>query len=142
MIDAEVVALRAGNLSQRISQALGAVDGIIFEHHYVAEVAAGLELPQLAQLQLQLGVGVIPIVALGLQRDDPGRLGLDDEVGVVVQEAVDPESLPTRQVAMPPLHAVMVRHVIDQAPLKVTNVSRLSPQDAGLTSTTCGEASA
>jgi hypothetical protein len=58
-------------------------------------------------------------------RDDLAGFGFDDEVGVVVEEAVDAKAFAPRQIAVPPLNAVHVGDVVDQPTLKVPH-GRLS----------------
>ena len=113
--------LELPNLAEGVGQALRSFNGIVLKHHHVSVVPAGLGLPELAQLELQFRVAVVPVVALGFQRDDLARLGLDDEVWVVVEKAVDAEAFAPRQIAVPPHHAVEVSDVVDQPPLEVAH---------------------
>lgn len=48
------------------------------------------------------GVRVVAVVALGFEHDQPASLGLHDEVGVVVQKAIDPEASRQRSAVRSP----------------------------------------
>ncbi len=82
-----------------------ALDGLVFKHHEVAEIAQppGVALPNFAQVQLVLAVRVVAVVALGFQQDGLARFGQHDEIRVVVKKTVEQEALAALKVARPAL---------------------------------------
>jgi hypothetical protein len=80
------------------------VNWYVLEHHEVSELPPRLFFPGITQLQLADGNRVVTIIPIGFENDDLARVGSDDEIRVVVDEAIDPEAA-LLNVSMPELDA-------------------------------------
>ena len=79
---------------------------VLIEHHEIRISPHASEgFPLLAQRQLCAAVAVVAVITLGFNQHDIAFLRHDDEVGIMVDESVEAESMPF-YVAMSPFHVL------------------------------------
>ena len=72
-----------------VLKGIGTLHGLLVKHHEIPVLPPRGSFPCLAQFQLAPGIGVVPVVSLGLDGKEDTAFGHGEEVRVVIQEDVD-----------------------------------------------------